>query len=73
MTDPFAVRWLRGWAALIGHRDRMRGRAEIEAMLSAAGLDLVGWERILGFSPLTTYYTVVGHQPSASNDRHRGG
>jgi SAM-dependent methyltransferase len=64
MTDPFAMGWRRGWAALIGHRDRMRGRAQVEAMLSAAGLERAGWERILGFGPLTTYYAVTAIHPA---------
>ncbi|HEX4225212.1 MAG TPA: class I SAM-dependent methyltransferase [Pseudonocardiaceae bacterium] len=46
LVDPFAVGWLRPWAALIGKRRRMRTRTEVEAMLDAAGLSDSSWAEL---------------------------
>jgi SAM-dependent methyltransferase len=49
LADPFAIGVLRPWAALIGKRDRMRTRPDVDAMLAAAGLRAPRWAPITGF------------------------
>jgi ubiquinone/menaquinone biosynthesis C-methylase UbiE len=59
LVDPFAVGWLRPWAALVGKRDRMRTRTDVEAMLTAAGLRPTGWETIIGIGPIPMIHAVT--------------
>jgi hypothetical protein len=56
MTDPFAMGWPHSWVARLGHRDRIRTRVEVEAMLAAAGLGVMGWDTIVRFGPLSVLY-----------------
>jgi hypothetical protein len=45
-------------------------------MLAAAGLELVGWERVKVLGPLTSNFVVAtgppGQSPPAPSDRRRG-
>jgi ubiquinone/menaquinone biosynthesis C-methylase UbiE len=47
LVDPFAIGVLRPWAVCIGKQRRMRTKADVEAMLAAAGLRRTGWEPIM--------------------------
>jgi ubiquinone/menaquinone biosynthesis C-methylase UbiE len=50
LVDPFAIGLLRPWAALIGKRNRMRAKPDVEAMLADAGLRDPRWEPIMGIA-----------------------
>ncbi|MGO9181215.1 MAG: class I SAM-dependent methyltransferase [Candidatus Limnocylindrales bacterium] len=65
MTDPFAIGWRR-WGARIRPHGRMRTKREVEAMLSAAGLSGVVWERIHVLGPLASYFVVADAPRAAS-------
>lgn len=58
LVDPFAIGVLRPWAALIGKRDRMRTKPDVEAMLDAAGLRAPSWEPVVGFVHAVTASSV---------------
>ncbi|HEY4455795.1 MAG TPA: methyltransferase domain-containing protein [Pseudonocardiaceae bacterium] len=49
LVDPFAIGLLRPWAALIGKRNRMRTKPDVEAMLAESGLRDPQWQPITGF------------------------
>jgi ubiquinone/menaquinone biosynthesis C-methylase UbiE len=66
MTDAwFAMGWRR-WAARIRPHGRMRSRSEVEAMLAATGLELVGWARVKVLGPLTSNFVVATGPPAQS-------
>jgi len=69
MTDPFAVGWLRPWAFLIRKRNHMRTRQEVESMLRDGGLEPVGWDRVFGLGPLTTFFAVTARKRSPGYSR----
>jgi SAM-dependent methyltransferase len=59
LVDPFAVGLLRPWSTLIGKADRMRTKADVEAMLNAAGLRRIGWEGVIGAGPIPMIHAVT--------------
>jgi SAM-dependent methyltransferase len=64
LTDPFAIGWRR-WGARIRPHGRMRTKHEVEAMLGAAGLSGVVWERARVLGPLASYFVIAGAPPAA--------
>ncbi len=62
LVDPFAVGWLAPWAGLVGKRDRMRTKREVEALLTAAGLRRTGWEEVLGVGPVPFIHAVTAER-----------
>ena len=63
MTDPFAAGWRR-WGARIRRHGRMHSRAEVEAMLAATELAVVGWERVKVLGTLTSHFVVAAVPPA---------
>lgn len=59
LVDPFAVGLLRPWSTLIGKNARMRTKADVEAMLAAAGLRRTGWEAVIGIGPIPMIHAVT--------------
>jgi ubiquinone/menaquinone biosynthesis C-methylase UbiE len=59
LVDPFAIGLLRPWSVLIGKADRMRTKADVEAMLAAAELGSARWDPVLGFGPLPMIHAVT--------------
>ena len=59
LVDPFAIGPLRPWSVLIGKADRMRTKADVEAMLAAAELGSARWDPVLGFGPLPMIHAVT--------------
>lgn len=49
LVDPFAIGPLRAWAALIGKRNRMRTRPDVDALLAGAGLRDPRWAPVVRF------------------------
>ncbi len=59
LVDPFAIGALLPWATLVGKRNRLRTKADVEAMLGAAGLRCTGWQPVIGIGPAPMIHAVT--------------